>query len=50
MVASGLSETPQAYRARLREQSDAQIDLWATGSLRDIAKRRGVAEIGRAHV
>ena len=43
MVSSGLSETPQAYRAKLREQSDAQIDAWVTGSLRDIAKRRGVA-------
>ena len=43
MVATGLSETPQAYRAKLREESDVQIDAWATGSLRDIAKRRGVA-------
>jgi hypothetical protein len=45
MVANGLSETPLAYRAKLREQSDAQIDAWVTGSLRDIAKRRGVATV-----
>ena len=43
MVATGLSESPQAYKAKLESQDDAQIDRWATGSLRDIAKRRGVA-------
>ncbi|MEY3683739.1 MAG: hypothetical protein RIS62_449, partial [Chloroflexota bacterium] len=42
MVASGLSETPQAYRAKLQEQSDSQIDAWVTGSLRDMAKRKGI--------
>ena len=42
MVATGLSESPQAYRAKLLEQSDSQIDAWATGSLRDMAKRKGI--------
>ncbi|MEY4388994.1 MAG: hypothetical protein RLZZ432_713 [Chloroflexota bacterium] len=42
MVATGLSETPQAYQAKLEAVDDAQIDAWVTGSLRDIAKRRGV--------
>ena len=45
MVATGLSETPQAYRAKLRDQSDVQIDAWVAASLRDIAKRRGVAVV-----
>jgi len=43
MVATGLSESPQAYKAKLDTQDDAQLDAWATGSLRDIAKRKGVA-------
>lgn len=42
MVATGLSESPQAYRTKLLEQSDSQIDAWATGSLRDMAKRKGI--------
>ena len=42
MVATGLSESPQAYRAKLLEQSDSQIDAWAIGSLRDMAKRKGI--------
>ena len=44
MVATGLSESPQAYRAKLLEQSDSQIDAWATGSLRDMAKRKGIVD------
>jgi hypothetical protein len=43
MVATGLSESPEAYKAKLDTQDDAQLDAWATGSLRDIAKRKGVA-------
>jgi hypothetical protein len=43
MVATGLSESPQAYEAKLLQQTDEQIDAWAIGSLRDIAKRKGVA-------
>ena len=42
MVATGLSESPQAYRLKLLEQSDSQIDTWVTGSLRDMAKRKGI--------
>jgi hypothetical protein len=42
MVATGLSETPAAYRAKLLAQEGAQIDAWVAGSLRDIAKRKGV--------
>ena len=47
MVATGLSESPQAYRAKLLEQSDSQIDAWATGSLRDMAKRKGIVAVIR---
>ncbi|MFZ9702790.1 MAG: hypothetical protein ACO3B7_01155 [Candidatus Limnocylindrus sp.] len=52
MVATGLSETPAAYRAKLLAQEGAQIDTWVAGSLRDIAKRKGVVhavqEFGKA--
>jgi hypothetical protein len=52
MVATGLSETPAAYRAKLAAQDDAQLDAWVASSLRDIAKRRGVVravhDLGRA--
>lgn len=52
MVATGLSETPAAYRTKLLAQDDSQIDAWVAGSLRDIAKRKGVVsaihELGRA--
>ena len=47
MVATGLSESPQAYRVKLLEQSDSQIDAWATGSLRDMAKRKGIVAVIR---
>lgn len=45
MAATGLSADPQEYRARLAEQSDAQIDLWAQEIMRDVAKRRGVLRV-----
>ena len=45
MPASGLSADPKAYRARLAEQSDEQIDLWAQEMMRDVAKRRGVLRV-----
>lgn len=45
MAATGLSADPQEYRARLAEQSDAQIDLWAQEMMRDVAKRRGVLRV-----
>ncbi len=40
MAATGLSTEPKEYRARLVEQTDEQIDLWAAEMLRDVAKRR----------
>jgi hypothetical protein len=43
--ATGLSATPKEYRARLAEQSDEQIDLWAQEMMRDVAKRRGVLRV-----
>lgn len=45
MAATGLSADPQEYRARLAEQSDEQIDLWAQELMRDVAKRRGVLRV-----
>ncbi len=45
MVNTGLSENPTEYRAKLTMQDDAQIDAWVAGSLRDIAKRKGVAYV-----
>jgi hypothetical protein len=44
MVATGLSESPAVYRTKLTAQEDAQIDAWVAGSLRDIAKRKGVVQ------
>ena len=45
MASTGLSADPKEYRARLAEQSDEQIDLWAQEMMRDIAKRRGVIRV-----
>ena len=45
MASTGLSADPQEYRARLAEQSDEQIDLWAQEMMRDVAKRRGVIRV-----
>ena len=45
MPATGLSPDPKKYRARLAEQSDEQIDLWAQEMMRDVAKRRGVLRV-----
>ncbi len=45
MAATGLSADPQEYRARLDEQSDDQIDLWAQEIMRDVARRRGVLRV-----
>jgi hypothetical protein len=42
---TGLSPDPKQYRARLAEQSDEQIDLWAQEMMRDVAKRRGVLRV-----
>lgn len=48
MGASGLSADPKEYRARLTEQSDAQLDTWAAELMRDVAKRRGVVQVVEA--
>lgn len=48
MGASGLSADPKEYRARLAEQSDAQLDTWAAEMMRDVAKRRGVIQVVEA--
>jgi hypothetical protein len=45
VAATGLSANPKAYRARLSEQTDEQIDLWAQEMMRDVAKRRGVIRV-----
>ena len=45
MGATGLSVDASEYRARLAEQSDAQIDSWAAEMMRDVAIRRGVARV-----
>jgi hypothetical protein len=43
--ATGLAADPAEYRARLREQDDAQIDAWAAEAMRDIAIRLGVIRV-----
>jgi hypothetical protein len=43
--ATGLSADATEYRARLAEQSDAQIDTWAAEMMRDVALRRGVVRV-----
>ena len=45
MAATGLSADQNEYRARLAEQTDDQIDLWAQEMMRDVAKRRGVIRV-----
>jgi hypothetical protein len=43
--ATGLSPDATEYRARLADQSDAQIDTWAAEMMRDVALRRGVVRV-----
>lgn len=45
MAATGLSPNPDEYRTRLADQSDDQIDAWASELMRDVAKRRGVIRV-----
>ncbi len=45
MGATGLSADTNEYRARLAEQTDAQIDTWAAEMMRDTAIRRGVVRV-----
>lgn len=42
---TGLSSDPKEYRARLRDQSDDQIDAWAKELLRDVVIRRGIVKV-----
>lgn len=45
MAATGLSDDPKTYRARLADQSDEQLDSWTAELLRDVAKRRGIVKV-----
>jgi hypothetical protein len=45
VASTGLSADPKEYRTRLAEQSDEQIDAWASELMRDVAKRRGVIRV-----
>ena len=45
MAESGLSADPREYRNRLEDQSDEQIDAWASELMRDVAIRRGVTRV-----
>ncbi len=45
MGATGLSADTKEYRARLADQSDDQIDSWASEMMRDVAIRRGVVRV-----
>jgi hypothetical protein len=45
VATTGLSADPTEYRERLAEQSDDQIDAWASELMRDVAIRRGVVKV-----
>ena len=45
MSGTGLSANRRQYRARLAEQSDAQIDAWASELMRDVVIRRGIVKV-----
>ena len=47
MGATGLAANPSEYRERLQEQSDAQIDAWASELMRDVVIRRGIVKVVR---
>ena len=47
MGATGLATNEEEYRSRLGEQSDEQLDAWATEAMRDISIRRGVLTVLR---
>jgi hypothetical protein len=44
---TGLSANPKEYRARLAEQSDAQLDAWVAELMRDVVIRRGIVKVVR---
>jgi len=45
MSGTGLSANPRQYRSRLADQSDAQIDAWASELMRDVVIRRGIVKV-----
>jgi hypothetical protein len=45
VAATGLSADPTEYQSRLADQSDEQIDAWASELMRDVAIRRGVIKV-----
>ena len=45
MKATGLSADPKAYRAKLADQTDEQIDAWVAELLRDVVIRRGIVKV-----
>jgi hypothetical protein len=45
MSGTGLSANPREYRRRLADQSDAQIDAWASELMRDVVIRRGIVKV-----
>jgi len=45
MSGTGLSANPRQYRKRLAEQSDDQIDTWASELMRDVVIRRGIVKV-----
>ena len=47
MGATGLAANPSEYRERLQEQSDSQIDAWASELMRDVVIRRGIVKVVR---
>jgi hypothetical protein len=42
---TGLSANPRQYRSRLADQSDDQIDAWASELMRDVVIRRGIVKV-----
>ena len=45
MATTGLSGDPKEYKSRLADQTDDQIDAWASELMRDVAIRRGVIKV-----
>ncbi len=45
MATTGLSADPKQYRKRLAEESDDQIDAWASELMRDVVIRRGIVKV-----
>jgi hypothetical protein len=45
VASTGLSADPDEYRRRLADQSDDQIDAWASELMRDVVIRRGIVKV-----